>query len=500
MGVIKKEGIKQSAIIYIGVFIGTANTLYFYPKFFDPDELGLFRFLIEASLLLFPILSLGVHNLAVRMFPIFKSEKNGHNGLLGLLMYGVAVGYVLFLLLTYIFQSFIVSYLQSESLLIQQFWYFIVPLAGLTIFSTICNLYVLNFKKVVFPTIFEDLYLKLGLPIIGILIYFGYLSIVGGVYCLVGIYFFRLLSFLFYIYWIKEWHWRPNWNMLKPPLIKEMTSFSLYGILGSLGSMVANRIDVLMVALLATNELKDAAIFTIAMFIANIIAVPAKAINNIASPVISESWKNNDVDNIQDIYAKSSTVLLTIGLFVFIGIWCSVDDLFTLMPNGDIYANGKFVILILGIGKLFDLATGVNEQIITYSKYFRFNFYAVLILAVANIIANTIFIPIFQINGAALATMSSIVIYNISKLIFIKYKIRIHPFSKDTLKVLGIGSVVLLIGLSIPALGIPLVDIILRSAAITILFVSSVLYFKVSEDLNNLYFQFINTVKKAIIK
>ncbi len=498
MGVIKKEGIKHSAIIYIGVFIGTINTLYFYPKYFDPDHLGLFRFLMDTSILLFPFISLGVHNLSVRMFPIFKSDKNGHNGLLFLLMTGVTFGFLLFLGIVYFMEPQIVFYLKDESLLIQQYWYFIIPLAGLTIFSTICNQYILNFKKVVLPSVFNDLYIKIGLPIIGILIYYEHLSIREGVYSLLGIYFLRLLSFLIYTIYIKEWHWKPNWEILKPPLLKEMRIYSLYGILGSLGSIIATRIDVFMVALLAADDLKDVAVYTIAMFIANIITVPASAITSIASPVIADSWKRNDIENIKDIYSKSSIILLTVGLFFFIGIWCSIDDLFTLMPKEEIYSGGKYVVLILGLGKLFDLATGANDQIISYSKYFRFNFYAVLVLAILNVVNNYIFIPMYQINGAALATASSILIYNLSKSIYIYYKIKLQPFTLSTLKVLIVSCVVYLIAINIPSTNTPLLDITIRSTIISITFIGSIIYLNISEDLTSLFWQVINKVSSFI--
>ena len=498
MGVIKKEGIKQSVIIYIGVFIGTINTLYIYPKFFDPDHLGLFRFLMDTSILLFPFISLGVHNLSVRMFPTFKSDKNGHNGLLFLLMTGVTFGFLLFLAIVYFMEPQIVLYLKDESLLIQQYWYFIIPLAGFTIFTAIGSQYLLNFKKVVLPSIFNDLYLKIGMPIIGILIYYDYLNIREGVYSLVAIYFLKLFSFALYTIWIKEWHWKPNWEILKPPLLKEMRIYSLYGILGSIGSVIATRIDVIMVALLADDDLKDVAVYTIAMFVANIITVPASALTNIASPVIADAWKRNDVKNIKEIYSKSSIVLLTIGLFFFIGIWCSVDDLFALMPKGEIYSQGKYVILILGLGKLFDLATGANDQIISYSKYFRFNFYAVLVLAILNVINNVIFIPIYQINGAALATASSVLIYNLSKSVYIYYKIGIQPFTLNTLKVLIIGGLVYLLAINIASTNTPFLNIIIRSIFIGITFLGSIIYFKISDDLTSLFWQTLDKVKAFI--
>ncbi|MGK0316297.1 MAG: O-antigen/teichoic acid export membrane protein, partial [Saprospiraceae bacterium] len=102
MGVIKKEGIRQSIVTYIGVLIGAANTMYFYPKFFTEEELGLFRFLMNTVLLLLPFISLGVTNLSIRMFPTFRNDKNGHNGLLFFLMVGILVGFTIFLILFFL--------------------------------------------------------------------------------------------------------------------------------------------------------------------------------------------------------------------------------------------------------------------------------------------------------------------------------------------------------------------------------------------------------------
>ena len=116
MGVIKKEGIKQSVVTYIGVLIGVANTMYFYPKFFAEEELGLFRFLLDTATLLFPLICLGVHNLSVRMFPTFKNPENGHNGLLNLLLIGVLFGYGIFLIGVFFLYPFIDQLFSNNSL------------------------------------------------------------------------------------------------------------------------------------------------------------------------------------------------------------------------------------------------------------------------------------------------------------------------------------------------------------------------------------------------
>ncbi len=498
MGVIKKEGIKQSVITYLGVLIGIANTMYFYPKFFSEEELGLFRFLIDTATLLFPFISLGIHNLSIRMFPTFKNPGNGHNGLLTFLLIGVFVGYILFLLGALLFTPYTLGLLADKSILIRENWYYIIPLTGLVTLSLIFTQYILNFKKVLLPTIVNDLFIKIGLPIIAIVTFYGYFTIHEGVFILLGIYSLIVVSLVSYIFYLKEFHLKVNWKFLNRPLIKEMSSFSFYGVLGSLGSILATRIDVFMIAMLAANDLKDVGVYSIALFMANVITVPARSINNISSPIIAESWKSKDIENIRSVYSKSSIVLLTLGLLFLIGIWSSIDDIFALMPNGEKFAIGKYVILILGIGKLFDLATGNNDQIIGYSKYFRFNFYAVLILAVLNVISNYIFIPMYQINGAALATTCSLLIFNISKTSFAYFKMGLHPFSINTLKVLLIGITTYLIVTLIPSIGNAFVDIILRSIVISILFIASVLYFNISQDLTDFFHQVIDRIKKVI--
>ena len=494
MGVIKREGIKNSIVTYIGVLLGAINTMYFYPKFFTEENLGLFRFLIDTSTLIYPFVSLGIHNLSVRMFPTFKNKENGHNGLWFFLLSGVTLGFLFFFLLATIFNPLLGSFFDSRSNLIQNYWEYIIPLAGLSVLIMISNQYILNFKKVLFPSIVNELSLKAGLPLIAILTYFNYMTLLQGVYFLLLLHVVMALSLMAYIVYLKEWHFKPNWSFITRPLRREMREYALYGILGSLGSIMANRIDVFMIAMLAADDLKDVGVYTIAFFIANVITVPARAINNISSPVIAESWKANDMDNLRSVYSKSSLILLTVGTLFLIGIWSSIDDVFAIMPNGENFAVGKYVILILGLGKLFDLATGNNGAIIAYSKYFKFNFYAVLILAVLNVVNNFLFIPIYQINGAALATATSIFFFNLSKTIFVQYKIGLQPFSLNSLKVLVLGVIVYIIATFIPSIGIPFADIIIRSAIITFLYVGSVLFFKISPDLSELFWQVLDKV------
>jgi O-antigen/teichoic acid export membrane protein len=97
---------------------------------------------------------------------------------------------------------------------------------------------------------------------------------------------------------------------------------------------------------------------------------------------------------------------------------------------------------------------------------------------------NLTFIPIYGIIGAAFSTALTIVFYNILMLSFVKWKLNLHPFSKNMLKILVIIGGVLLINFALPKLGNPLIDSLYRSVILAGIAGCSVYFWKVSEDMN----------------
>jgi O-antigen/teichoic acid export membrane protein len=255
-----------------------------------------------------------------------------------------------------------------------------------------------------------------------------------------------------------------------------------YGVLGSVGNKIATRIDEVMITTLLGEGFTG--IFFISAVIGNVVDIPRRALSKISSPVIAESIKNEDWANVQKLYQKTALNQFLVGLFILLGIWLSVDDIFLLMPNGDIFLVGKQVILILGITNIVNMATGVNEEIIGYSRYFRYKFYFILCLALFNVMMNFIFIRLYGINGAALATLSSITLYNILKFGLIQIKLKMQPFTIQMLYVLVLALLSYGLIAVLPMPEITLLAMLIKSAAFTLIFGLSVLYFRVSPDIN----------------
>jgi len=231
-------------------------------------------------------------------------------------------------------------------------------------------------------------------------------------------------------------------------------------------------------------DLEQVAFYTVAFFIGNAIKVPGKSIVSTAIPLISKAWEEKDLKTIQSLYSKSSINQLIIGGVFFLRVWLNIDEIFSLLPNK--FSHGKWVVLFIGLSQLFNISTGINGVIIVNSKHYRYDLITNVILVFLTIGTNYFFIPIYGINGAAMATAISVLLFNLIRLVLIKVKMNMHPFSLQTLKtILLLFVVYFLLGL-LPNTNYAFADIIWKSILVFSIFIPTVLYLNLSEDINKI--------------
>ncbi len=488
MGVIQRQGIKQALVTYIAIAIGAVNLLYIQPKYLTEDQLGIIRFVNSAAALALPLVLFGSASLIIRFFPNFKNEKNGHNGWLGFNLGLVGVGFLVFLLLVYLFRDAIYSFYSDKPDLYLDYLPYAIPFVFFMAILNILGRHSSNFHRIVVPPIFSSILLKISVPILIILYSFGYLDFEDIFDGTAIIYVIAVISTLLYLRYLGQLFLKINFKSYTKKIRKEMLSYGSYGFFGSMSAILATQIDIFMLGSL--DSLKNVAAYTIGYFISDVIDVPRRALEGISNPILSDAFKNDDQEKIARLYSKTALTQLTIGLLLFIGIWASIDDLFSIIPNGGKYLDGKYVVLILGIGTLVDQATGINSFVIGYSRFFRFHFWLIVAMGAVNIGSNLFFIPIFFGAGAAIATMLSKIVYNFSKTLFVWKKMKMHPFSSKYIVLIIIALIAYLAGTCVPTLSHNMFTVILglglRSALISLIFVSGIYYFKVSEEVNDL--------------
>ena len=481
MGVIQRQSIKQSLVNYFAVAIAAIGTVFIYPL--DKDSYGLARFIIDTSMMLAPFIMLGFGGVSIRFFPYFKDEKRGHRGFLPFLLLAILVSSLIFIGIAFMLKDQFYNIYSEKPPIYRQFLPYLLPIGILVAFFNLFFTYSGNFKRIAIPAVFQNL-IKISLPLLILLYVWHSISIEQVINGILLNYILALLGIIIYIYWLGQLKLKLDFSLFSKDRIKEIRKFALYNLFGSLGAVLAFRIDSFMISTLVDFGSNGA--FAIAAFIANVIAIPTNAVNQISGPIITEAIKNDDLTQVKKLYQNTSINLLVIGLLLFVCIAASIADLISIMPKNEELQGAVVIVLLIGAAKVIDMGTSINNQIISYSKYYRFGFYAILLMAVFNIIANLILIPEYKIIGAAVATLLSIGIYNLAKMIFIQWRFKMQPFTMKTLWILLISLAVYVIGVLIPSTEMAILDILIKSLVIGVVYISAVLYFGISPEFENL--------------
>ena len=240
------------------------------------------------------------------------------------------------------------------------------------------------------------------------------------------------------------------------------------------------------------------AIFLVASYIASTIEIPGKALKSISSPILSENMHNRNFGKVGEIYEKSALNLMLIGGIMLVLVIVNVESMLGILPKQDIYSKGKWIVILIALGKWIEMSLGLNNEIITFSKYYKFNTVVVIFMTCFVVALNYFLIPIYGLIGSALATLIVTISSSFVRLIFVKKKFGMSPFSLNKLFILIIFSFLILVGFIVPDFGnttfLSILTILFKSLVILVLFLWMILKFNISQDILSLF----NNFKKKL--
>jgi O-antigen/teichoic acid export membrane protein len=409
VGIIKRQGGKHAILQYLGVGIGAVSTLFIYPL--NAELYGFAQFLIATAFLFFPLANLGVYSLSVKFFPKFSdSTESKHAFFNRLLIYSLLV-YLPFLILMLVFKGDLISFLKEREFSQIHFWenYYEVLLV-MTLLTSLVFLFrqqAINYKRIVVPSVIGDLSLKFFLPL-GVIasVYWG-LTLEGYSYWYLGYLMAVILFLIIYLYNLGALSLVHIPDLFKETLTwKEIRSYSLFNSLTKMGSVLAFKIDAFMITLMLGASSNG--IYYIFLFIANVIQIPFKSINQISAPLISSAWEADDMSKLEEIYKKAAINLAIIAFSMFLFLWFSLPDI-------------------------------IDLQILAYSRHYRYSVVFVLIMGVLNVILNYYLIGEMGLLGAAVASLIAYGIYNVSKMTFLYVVYGLNPWDQSMVFLLGLS-------------------------------------------------------------
>jgi O-antigen/teichoic acid export membrane protein len=171
----------------------------------------------------------------------------------------------------------------------------------------------------------------------------------------------------------------------------------------------------------------------------------------------------------------------------------NIKQIYLLIPGE--YSGGIAVVFLIGLSKFYDVIQGNNNAIILNTKYYRWVLFFGLLLVVMMVGLNMIFIPMYGIVGAALATLISVIVYNTIKLWFVVKKMNLFPFTKNTLLSFGIIIVVFFLFYFWEFSFHPIVNIIFKSILISIVYLYCNYRLVISTEINQVINDFLVRLK-----
>lgn len=477
MGIVVKQSIKNTIATYIGFAVGAWNTLFLYTNFLTEEYYGLVGFLLSAATIMMPFTAFGVHNTIVKFYASFKNKSEQQN-FMSLMLYLPLLVIIPVGILGYLGYEMIVNFLAEENPIIENYVWMIYLIAIAMAYFEVFYAWVRVEMQSVFGNFMKEVYHRVVISGLLFAVYFDLLSQEQFIWSLVAVYFSKMLIMKLYAMRIRF----PKLTFYIPENIGSIIKYSALIIIAGSIALVLLDIDKVMIGKYLPIE--NVAYYNVAVFIAMVIAVPARAMNQITYPLTAKLINEKQFQALKELYQKSSLTLFVISGLVFLLIILNINQMYLIIPEQ--YNAGIFVVFLVSFSKLLDNLLGINNAILYNSDYYRLTIVLGVLLAVLTVVLNVLLIPKYGINGAAVATVVSLVVYSIAKIAVVQWKFKMHPFSSETRKVF----------LLIAGLGIlffywnfpfhPVLNIVLKSGLVALVYLFVVYRWNLSKDITQL--------------
>lgn len=419
-----KQAFWFTIINYVGIVIGVVSTIFVYPN--DKEFLGIVRYVDSIAQILFPILVFGGAQALIHFYPDL-TEANRKQ----LFKYGIRtiLGISLIVLIFLLLGNYFIIWNNYH------YVFYAFPIAFSLAFVELFKRQATNLQKLSIPTFYEKIIPKLALPFIFVLLLSGYFNVISSLVAFIISYFVLLI--LLSVYLFRQYKINLNFDfssLFSQISKKDYYKYSFYSFVGSFGSFFAFRVDSFMIPEFLSFEANGT--YSIGVMLASALAIPATGMYAIYAPQVSSLIKSGNIKVLGEKYIETSKLMFFIGAVLFGCIVLGIDSLFQMLPTYDKLVDSIPIIVILGANVLFNMATGFNSEIISYSKYYRFNIVSVLVLVVINVSLNVYFLTQTNLGimGVAYASLIAMTLFNCFKLYFIYSKFGILPFDKKYAK------------------------------------------------------------------
>jgi len=236
-----------------------------------------------------------------------------------------------------------------------------------------------------------------------------------------------IVSFLSFTFWLKEIKFFKYFSNINSNL-NDVIKYSFPVLISNSMLLLIQWIDIIILGYFETSN--TVGIYSVIMKISLFSSVILFSINSIVASEFSKLYSLDKMDDLRDLIKKSSKIIFFITIPILILIVCFSE--FILGYFGFEFTMANKTLHILIAGQFINILCGSVGYILMMTEKQNIFKNIMIFATCVNIILNIVLIPIYSINGAAIASSISLILWNVISFSYIyrKYNISTIWFIK----------------------------------------------------------------------
>lgn len=468
MGIVARQATWNTLLTMAGMGLGFVNMALLFPRLLTPDEFGLTRLLVSIAVVAAQIAHLGGESTVIRYFPYFRDKASGHRGFFGLILSVATVGGLIAMLVLAAFHHRFAIWFNDSSGLYQRFGMLVLPLVMAEVWLLVLRGFSRSVHRSIAPVFAREFLLRVLQTALIAAYAWLHMGFTLFLWLYVATFVFTTGVLLFDLWRAGEFNLGLGRMRVGKRMRRSMVRYSVVTFASGVAGIAVGNIDQVMVGAVLLDGLSYVAFYAVAMFLAGVITIPARALLQPTMPLLAEAWRKRDQAKINMLYNRTSSIQLVASAFIFLCLWVNADPLFTFLKPE--YAVGKPVMYVLGLAQVINMATGLGAGIIATSRSYWFDAVSGAVYLVLNIVLDYLFLLWWGMIGVAWSTLVAVVVVVGWRVAFLRRKYGFWPFDGHTARTLAVLLAVVAGFWFLPHYGPPLLDIAWRSTLLAVVY------------------------------
>lgn len=430
--------VKGSTIFFVGLGISKFIT-YFYrlfiARYFGPTDYGLFMLGLGIVSFFMLFANLGLH-VGVTRYTAFYNARKNYRKIKGVLQSSIKL-VVLFSVIT-----MAVLFLVSDWIAVTVFGrpelsMVLVILSLSILFTSLKNIFnatFAGFNKIKYRVYSEGIFLNLTNLILVVIFGLLGLGIIGIAWAWTISY---SMAFLLAFYFLQRKVFPFFRSKIKSlPQERILLSYSIPLALSGFVAFIVSWTDTIMLGFFKTAS--DVGIYNVALPTADLLIVISSAVAVLFIPVVTVLYSKKKFGEMKTVHSTVTRWIFCFNFPIFLLMFLFSRQILNVLFGG-VYIYGGMALMTLAFSYFISSLFTTSSNMLMVLKKTRWLMLNTMIAAGINFPLNLVFIPMYGIFGASLATGISIMIGAILTGVETCYLIKLNPFSKKLFKPLVAG-------------------------------------------------------------